>query len=300
MRKILVTGGTVFVSKYVAEYYVGLGDEVYVLNRNHHSQPKGTTLIEADRHALGNCLKQYEFDAILDITAYTREDVSCLLDGLSSFKNYILISSSAVYPEYLPQPFVEEEEIGSNNKHWGTYGTDKAEAEEELLKKVPSAYVLRPPYLYGAMNNVYREAFVFECAEKNRKFYLPGKGEMTLQFFHVRDLCKCIDSILRSQPAQHIFNVGNQENISIREWVRLCYEAAGKEVEYVEVDSGIEQRKYFCFYDYEYKQDVTKQSELLKDTIPLKEGLTEAYQWYKEHKDEVNRKAYIEYIDCNL
>ena len=31
MRKILVTGGTVFVSRFIAEYYVAKGDEVYVL-----------------------------------------------------------------------------------------------------------------------------------------------------------------------------------------------------------------------------------------------------------------------------
>ncbi len=32
--KILVTGGTVFVSKFIAEYFASRGNEVYVLNRN--------------------------------------------------------------------------------------------------------------------------------------------------------------------------------------------------------------------------------------------------------------------------
>ena len=67
MRKILVTGGTVFVSKYVAEYYAGHGDEVYVLNRNTKKQPENTTLIEADRMQLGDKLKDYRFDVVLDI-----------------------------------------------------------------------------------------------------------------------------------------------------------------------------------------------------------------------------------------
>ena len=34
MKKLLVTGGTVFVSKYIAEYYVAKGYDVYVMNRN--------------------------------------------------------------------------------------------------------------------------------------------------------------------------------------------------------------------------------------------------------------------------
>ena len=34
MRRILVTGGTVFVSRFVANYFAQKGDDVYVLNRN--------------------------------------------------------------------------------------------------------------------------------------------------------------------------------------------------------------------------------------------------------------------------
>ena len=33
MRKLLVTGGTVFVSRYVADYFARRGDDVYVLSR---------------------------------------------------------------------------------------------------------------------------------------------------------------------------------------------------------------------------------------------------------------------------
>lgn len=296
MKKILITGGTVFVSRYTAEYYVKKGYEVYLLNRNRHPQPDGTILIEADRHNLGNVLKQHQFDAVLDITAYTGEDVRFLLDALGSFQDYILISSSAVYPESLPQPFCETQQTGEN-RYWGAYGINKIEAERELLERVPDAYILRPPYLYGPMNNVYREAFVFECADSDRRFYLPRKGEMKLQFFHVKDLCRCMDSILERHPADHIFNVGNESGISIREWVNLCYDAAGRTPEYVEVYEDMEQRSYFSFYDYEYSLDVMRQKELIEDTVPLKLGLQEAYLWYREHKDEVNRKAYMDYID---
>ena len=104
-----------------------------------------------------------------------------------------MISSSAVYPEYGVQPFLEESEK-SLNKFWGRYGTDKLEAENVLLEKVKDAYILRPPYLYGPMNNVYREAFVFDCALADRKFYLPKDGSMKLQFFHVKDLCGLMET----------------------------------------------------------------------------------------------------------
>ncbi|MDD6492073.1 MAG: NAD-dependent epimerase/dehydratase family protein [Firmicutes bacterium] len=299
MRKILVTGGTVFVSKYIAEYFAQLGEEVYVLNRGTHQQLENVKLIEADRHKLGDVLKGYIFDAVLDVTAYTGEDVSMLLDALGGFKDYILISSSAVYPEHEKQPFVETADVGQN-KFWGQYGLGKIEAEQILLQQVPSAYVFRPPYLYGPMNNVYREAFVFECAEKNRKFYLPKDGTMQLQFFHVRDLCRCVESVLEKHPKHHIFNVGNADTISVRDWAAMCYRAVGAEVEYAEVYSETDFRKFFSFYDYEYKLDTTAQNDLLKDTIAMEEGLKEAYTWYQNNKECVNRKDYIEYIDENL
>lgn len=46
MKKVLVTGGTIFVSRYIAEYYVAKGYEVYVLNRNSREQSKGVKLIQ--------------------------------------------------------------------------------------------------------------------------------------------------------------------------------------------------------------------------------------------------------------
>lgn len=299
MRKILVTGGTIFVSKFVAEYFSKKGEEVYVLNRNHHPQVSGVKLIEADRNHLGESLKTYDFDVIIDVSVYNKMDVANLLQGLAGFRDYIMISSSAVYPETLVQPFKEEQKIGIN-KYWGNYGTGKIEAEQYLTEHVPNAYILRPPYLYGPYNNVYREAFVFECALQKRKFYLPKEGQMGLQFFHVRDLCRMIEQILKKKPDNHIFNVGNKQSVSIKEWVKICYEIVGIPVEYVSVFDDIEQRNYFSFYNYEYSLDVTKQYELLEDTINLEDGLKESFDWYQHSKNEVRRKDYLEFIDQNL
>lgn len=295
MKKILVTGGTVFVSRAVAEYFVAKGQDVYVLNRNSRTQSKGVTLIQADRHDLGEILRPYHFDAVID-TAYTSQDVAQLLDALGGCDEYILISSSAVYPETGRQPFAENEPLGVN-RFWGKYGTDKIEAEATLQKRKPGAYILRPPYLYGPMNDVYREALVFDCALQDRPFYLPGDGEMKLQFFHVHDLCRFIDVILQKKPEQHIFNVGNLHTVSVREWVAICYQVVGKQARFVNVPKEIEQRKYFCFSDYEYALEVSGQCEWMKDTRDLQDGLREAFVWYEQHADEVERRPYIAYME---
>ncbi|MBO5280896.1 MAG: NAD-dependent epimerase/dehydratase family protein [Clostridia bacterium] len=298
MKKILVTGGTVFVSRYIAEYYVKKGYDVYVLNRNSRTQSDGVSLIDADRHAIGDKLRGHKFDIVID-TAYTATDVNLLLDALDSFNNYVLISSSAVYPEYAPQPFKESTLLAAN-RYWGEYGTNKIEAEYALAQKVPNAYILRPPYLYGQMNNIYREAFVFDCALANRVFHLPKTGNMKLQFLHIEDLCCFIDEIIRGNPSQRIFNVGNKETVSVREWVELCYRVVSKKAIFKNVFDNFEQRNYFCFYDYEFYLDVHAQYELLSSTKSLEQGLKEAFEWYIHNQDQINKRPYIDFIDKNF
>lgn len=299
MKTILITGGTTFVSRYVANHFVQKGDKVYVLNRNSRSQVDGVTLINCDRTKLTDELKYIHFDAVLDITAYTEEHISTLLNALHSFDDYIFISSSAVYPETNPQPFSEEESCGKNSI-WGDYGTNKLKAETYLQKHVKNAYILRPPYFYGVYENLYREPFVFDCVLQNRKFYLPQNGNMKLQFFNVCDLCRFIEILLKNHPKNKIFNLGNRDIVTIKEWVTLCYELDGKTPEFINVDKSINQRDYFCFYDYEYILDTQKQYELMPDTTPLKDGLKEEFEWYKQHQNEIVKKPYFEFIDNNL
>lgn len=306
MSRILVTGGTVFVSKFIAEYFVRKKHEVFVLNRNTRPQIPLVKLIQADRNSLSKTLFQgLHFDLIIDVAAYTELDVKNLLDALESAGQYVFISSSAVYPETGTQPFAENAAVAPN-KFWGSYGTNKIQAEKYLLSQKADAYILRPPYLYGRYNNVYREAFVFECAEKERTFYLPQDGKMLLQFFHVEDLCKMIEKIAETKPEQRIFNVGNEEAISVLDWVRLCYKIVGKELVTKNVlasaggEEPVEQRNYFCFYDYEYRLDVTRQKSLLGKTLDLETGLKDSYDWYKNNRDKVSRKNYIEFIDKNF
>ena len=298
-KNILVTGGTVFVSRFVATYFVEKGYNVYVLNRGSKPQVDGVHLIKADRHALGDVLKEYSFDTVLDITGYTREDVKDLVEALSEIRQYIYISSGAVYPETLPIPFHEEQQC-RRNLIWGDYGSDKLDAENYLRENVPQAYILRPPYLYGPMENLYREPFVFECADLNRPFYVPKDGKQKLQFFHVEDLCRFMEILMEKEPGQKLFNVGNPEMVTIEEWTRLCYEAAGKECVVKYVTGEHNQRDYFSFYDYEYELDVTKQTELMPNVKSLNKGLKEAYEWYTNHKEDVRTKPFFTYIDTKL
>lgn len=296
--KILVTGGTVFASRFTAEYFAR-DNEVYVLNRGTKPPSERVHTIIADRHTLGDTLKKYSFDAVIDVCAYNEDDVRNLLGALGDFGTYILISSSAVYPETLPQPFREENEVGAN-KIWGDYGINKIKAENFAAKHCKKAYFIRPPYLYGKMNNLYREAFVFECAERDLPFYMPNDGKMGLQFFDIEDMCRFIEILLEKQPSERVFNVGNPESVSICDWVKACFGTLGKTPEIRFVEPNNEQRNFFPFYNYEYFLDVTKMLSLMPETKPLEVGLKQSYEWFEDNRGEVRRKPYFDYIEKNL
>jgi len=297
--RILITGGTVFVSWYAARYFAACGHDVAVLNRGSRPQPQGVRHLCHDRHETGLDLRGEGFDAVLDVTAYNAGDVDALLDAVGDVPLVLLISSSAVYPETLVQPFREDMPVGPN-VHWGAYGTDKMAAEERLQARRPDAYILRPPYLYGPGNELYREAFAFECAEADRPFLLPGDGDMPLQFCHIRDLCRLMERILLDRPQERVFNTGYPQPVTIRQWAEMCYRAAGKAPRFGSVDASHPQRRYFPFHPYAYQLDVTRQAALLPELTPLDEGLRDAYAWFRENRALIRRKPLIPYIDEHL
>ena len=63
---------------------------------------------------------------------------------------------------------------------------------------------------------------------------------------------------------------------------------------------GHPQRSYFCFHDYDYHLDVTRQAALMPDVKPLVEGLAESWEWFRQNRDAVMRRPYVEYMDENI
>ena len=88
-----------------------------------------------------------------------------------------------------------------------------------MQAKATNAYILRPPYFYGVYENLYREAFPFDCAMQDRPFYIPQNGDMKLQFFNVSDLCRFVEILIDKRPKDHVFNVGNKDIVTVKEWV---------------------------------------------------------------------------------
>ena len=100
MKKILIMGGNQFVGKEIVKKFLEKDHIVYVLNRGTRKNIEGVFFLKADRNnyiETENILKNIEVDIIVDVSAYTEEQVDILQKVMKDrFKQYILISSASV------------------------------------------------------------------------------------------------------------------------------------------------------------------------------------------------------------
>ncbi|MCP4178346.1 MAG: NAD-dependent epimerase/dehydratase family protein [bacterium] len=301
--KYLVFGGSQFVSWYIVKRLVETGNEVITITRgnkkNIHNDK--VTEIYADRRdsvQLKSALKNIDIDYVIDVSGYNKQDISFSIEALKgkNINAYVFISSGAIYKENNKLPFTEISATGKNS-FWGCYGTDKLEAENYLMDIYKQnsfpVVILRPPYIYGEGNNVYREAFIFDRLKDNKVILLPNKGETIIHFIHIEDLFKTIEKIIDTKIAGCIYNVGNENGITFKEWVKICMSVYGKNVDLIEFEYKkhmYEPRDFFPFHDYDFYLDVSKVSRIYKPEITLEKGLDLSLKWYSDNGEKVSKR----------
>ncbi len=302
--KVLVLGGTQFVGWYIVKSLLEDGHTVTTLTRGSKKGIHGEKVTElyADRFnisELKNVLIGKLFDYVIDVSGYTREAVEIMYEALKNFKlkGYLFISSAAVYNKSETLP-VKENFPKGNNDTWGIYATNKYEAEEFLLNKYLTNgfpfISIRPPYINGEGNNIYREAYIFDCLKESRPVIIPGKGDAKVQFIHIDDLYQTIIILFKTKSSGRCFNIGFNKSVTLREWVEACMDVYGKRTEIIKFnykDSGFTPRDFFPFRDFPLFLDVDKISNIYSSKIPLHEGLKRSLDWYTHNEDKVDKKS---------
>ncbi len=317
MKKILVLGGSYFIGRTLVEKLKKLCEgkniQIEMLNRGSKQDitPEGIGKILADRNDADQMKKALEgknYDFVFDISGTTKKQVENVINniGPQNIGVYNFLSSSAVYEDGNILPFNEESTIGYNST-WGVYGKDKVECErylKEISKQTGMPFIMvRPPYVYGEWNYIYRESYCFERAEKNRPIILPRDGRQKIQFIHVSDLCDTILKLaITPESYNDVYNVGN-ETVTFEEWALDCIQVCGHETNIKKCQDyqkyGLKARDFFPFYDYDNYLETSKVSQYIKPKISLKEGLQCAYKWYKENRDYIDRRNY-EYVEDKI
>lgn len=289
--KLLVLGGTTFVSRSVAEHFTHANYQVDIFTRG--SKPVTYTGINhhiiGDRHDADLIQSLNAYDYIFDITAYTRDDVQTIVENIdtSQLKRYIFCSSGAVYKPN-DQLIVETDPIGENH-NWLKYGLDKLQAESYLLDHEIPVTIFRPTYIYGPHNVLYRETYFFDRLTKSKVVKYPKSTTQT-QFIHIHDLCMILESFLTNdQSINQAYNVTHESVYDFSSMLEVYEQVTGMEMLKEIVDDETNVRSYFPYRDVTYKLaiDKLKAHGLHVPQFDLYEGLKQTYQWYLKEKPKL-------------
>ncbi|WP_040950610.1 NAD-dependent epimerase/dehydratase family protein [Gorillibacterium massiliense] len=305
MKRTLIMGGSTFVSRSLAEHFILKGYEVDILTRGvgKLTYTGFREHLKCDRHSsleLQKTLEGKQYDYILDISAYTKNDVSTLLACIdtTALKKYIFCSSAAVYKPGFGA--LSESDERGENPNWGQYGLDKKEAEDYLFQQYLNTgfpmLIFRPTYIYGENNNLYRESYFFDRIKQRKAIPIPcsPNGQLTqVQFIHIADLCEVFESALTTDTVGKAYNVTHPELMSWEKMLHCFSQVTGIEATAKPIDHEalhVEVRSFFPFRDVNMELDISNliNAGLHTPSIALSDGLRRTYHWYLHHLPQLS------------
>lgn len=303
----LVIGGTQFIGKLLVAELVKAGHTVSILHRKpSHAQGRHVKNIMADRNdpkAMKAALAGKRFEAVFDnVYDWERGTTSAQVEGTvqavgGPLHRYVFMSSVAAYGDGLNH---HEGDALAPDDAPELYVRNKATSERALFRlhqRVGLPVVtLRPPFIYGPANPMYREAFFWDRLRLNRRIILPGDGRRLMQFVYVKDVVRaCLLAIHQPLATGHAFNIANPRPIAQFEFVEALAQICRKPAEFVRIPreyllraggNPMGPKMYFGIYlDMPPITEVTAKAQRILKFKPtdFAAGLKETYAWYLRH-----------------
>ena len=294
MKKILIMGGNQFVGKEIVKKFLEKDYTIYILNRGTRKNIEEVIFFKVDRDnfiEMENILKNIDVDIIIDVSAYTEEQVDILHKVMKNrFKQYILISSASVYNDIESTPANEESQTGEN-LIWGDYAKNKYLAEKKTIENSKiynfKYTIFRPFYIYGVGNNLDRENYFFSRIKYNLPIYIPSKNNI-IQFGYVEDLALAIESSIgNSDFYNQTFNISGDEYVTMSEFSEICGKVMNKKaiIKYINTEENkIKARDWFPFREVNLFGDISKlENTGFRNTYSLIQGLEKTYKYNDEN-----------------
>ena len=294
MKKILIMGGNQFVGKEIVKKFLEKDYTIYILNRGTRKNIEEVIFLKVDRDnfiEMENILKNIDVDIIIDVSAYTEEQVDILHKVMKNrFKQYILISSASVYNNIESTPANEESQTGEN-LIWSDYAKNKYLAEKKTIENSKiynfKYTIFRPFYIYGVGNNLDRENYFFSRIKYNLPIYIPSKNNI-IQFGYVEDLALAIESSIgNSDFYNQTFNISGDEYVTMSEFSEICGKVMNKKaiIKYINTEENkIKARDWFPFREVNLFGDISKlENTGFRNTYSLIQGLEKTYKYNDEN-----------------
>lgn len=234
MKKIAILGGSRFIGYHLTQALLQPGFHVSLFNRGKTVPPAkflaDVRIVNGDRNKPWS-LKPFfdcDYDVLFDLSGYVPAQVRPVLEGYSSrIGHYVFCSTSSVLALPPPVPFDENSPLCTTP---GSYGGDKARVEEILLEASRKfglpVTILRPQGVLGRYDAA-QAAFVFSRLRNNIPIAVREDSRgIRANFVDVKDLVKAFISAANQRVSQgKIYNVANDEPVSLVEFISLCGEA---------------------------------------------------------------------------
>jgi nucleoside-diphosphate-sugar epimerase len=198
--RILVLGGTLFLSRAVAADAVARGHDVTCAARGESgSVPDGARLVRLDRAAPDWSVLEGSFDAVVDV-ARTPSWVRTALDALAErVPHWTFVSSISVYadlatpggcPDKLPllEPILDDVEQDTAEK----YGASKVGCEQLVQERAERAFLVRPGLIVGPGDPTGRFSYWPGRLAAGGEVLAPEHPDVPTQVIDVRDLAAWI------------------------------------------------------------------------------------------------------------
>lgn len=297
MSRILIVGGSGFVSGTLARSALTRGHEVWTVTRGQRPPMPGVRMLRADRKDPAAFQAAVEsagvrWDLAVDCIGYEVEDARQDLDVIAPLTGHLVfISTDFVFdPERrrFPQPFDNPATLSDD-----TYGGKKRLCELALFAGVPAGTLLtvfRPCHIYGPGSNLgclpdtLRDPELLRKIRGGQTLRLAGGGRFLQQPIFAPDLADLILSAAgRATADRRIYCAAGPEIAESVGYYRILAGELGAElrVEELSLDRAWAEhpdwRPFLCHRIYDLAP--LRADGLAVPATPLRDGLREHIRW---------------------
>lgn len=285
MEKVLITGGTGFVGRYVVNLTLKKGYGVHLLVRN----------LKKARNIFGNKIHCHviddltEIEKLRDIIKILKPDYVIHLIGIIqeikskgiTFEKVHFEYSKGLYEvlkEFPPKKIIHMSALGVDEKAPSKYHITKLKGEKELLKSGLPYVILRPSFILGPEQLLFTK--LREILHRIPLIIFPDIKGYYFQPVDVRDVAECFIKAIE-YDGTGVFELCGDEKVSLRDIVRDFLKFLNKLALFIPVAKGV--LKIFLSEQYKmmwrdnvcgYSQDILQMTEILqRSPIPYLESI---------------------------
>ncbi|GLW07767.1 reductase [Microtetraspora sp. NBRC 13810] len=239
--RILIFGGSVFLSRAITLTALDRGHEVTTFNRGQSgSDLPGAEVVRGDR-AVSDDLERLvagrEWDAVIDVSGRVPRVVGesvRLLSGRAG--TYAFISSISAIAEFGAKPVDEGSPLFAcpSDAAEGEYGALKAGCERAVEEGFPgNRLIVQPGLILGPDENVGRLPWWLTRISHGGQVLAPGDPARAMQVIDVRDLAAFVVDQVEAGTSDRFLASGVPANVTYGEWLAACAEVTGADAEFV-------------------------------------------------------------------